>query len=52
MHKVLSENPHVTLHDYPNCDHAFARQGGKHYDKQAATDANTRTLAFFKKHLG
>jgi carboxymethylenebutenolidase len=51
MHKGLKTNAHVTLHDYPECDHAFARQGGKHYDKQAATDANARTLAFFKKHL-
>lgn len=51
MHKGLADNAHVTLHDYPDCDHAFARVGGKHYDKQAATDANDRTLAFFKKHL-
>ncbi|MDO8290785.1 MAG: dienelactone hydrolase family protein [Parvibaculum sp.] len=51
MHTGLSSNAHVTLHDYPDCDHAFARVGGKHYDKQAATDANARTLAFFKKHL-
>lgn len=47
----LNDNPHVTLHQYPDCDHAFARTGGAHYDKQAATDANERTLAFFKKHL-
>jgi carboxymethylenebutenolidase len=51
MHKGLMDNSHVTLHDYPDCDHAFARVGGKHYDKQAATDANARTLAFFRKHL-
>ncbi len=47
----LNENSHVTLHQYPDCDHAFARLGGAHYDKQAATDANERTLAFLKKHL-
>ncbi|MES1991917.1 MAG: dienelactone hydrolase family protein [Pseudomonadota bacterium] len=51
MHEGLKDNANVTLHDYPDCDHAFARVGGKHYDKQAATDANERTLAFFKKHL-
>jgi carboxymethylenebutenolidase len=51
MTDSLTENAHVTLHHYPDCDHAFARVGGKHYDKQAATDANARTLAFFKKHL-
>jgi carboxymethylenebutenolidase len=47
----LKDNAHVTLHQYPDCNHAFARPGGAHYDKQAATDANERTLAFFKKHL-
>lgn len=47
----LNDNPHVTLHQYPDCNHAFARVGGANYDKQAATDANERTLAFFKKHL-
>ncbi len=51
MHEGLKDNANVTLHDYPDCDHAFARVGGKHYDKQAATDSNERTLAFFKKHL-
>jgi len=51
MHAGLKDNANVTLHDYPECDHAFARTGGKHYDKQAAADANARTLAFFKKHL-
>jgi len=48
----LKDNALVTLHQYPDCNHAFARVGGAHYDKQAATDANERTLAFFKKHLG
>lgn len=47
----LKDNAHVAIHQYPECDHAFARVGGAHYDKQAATDANERTLAFFKKHL-
>lgn len=51
MHAGLGTNALATLHDYPDCDHAFARVGGKHYDKEAATDANARTLAFFKKHL-
>ena len=44
-------NDLVTLHDYPNDDHAFARVGGEHYDQASADQANARTLAFFKQHL-
>ncbi len=48
----LQAHPQVTIHSYPGADHAFARVGGKHYDKSAADSANQRTAAFFKKHLG
>lgn len=48
----LGGNSHVTLHKYPDCNHAFARHGGDHYNKAAADEANARTLAFFKKNLG
>ena len=48
---ALNGNSHVTLHDYPAQDHAFARVGGQHYDKTAADLANQRTLDFFKEHL-
>jgi carboxymethylenebutenolidase len=41
----------VTLHDYPEQDHAFARRGGDHFDADAADLANTRTRAFLQKHL-
>lgn len=51
VHAALDGNPHVTLHDYPAQDHAFARVGGQHYDKAAAQTANQRTADFFKKHL-
>jgi len=44
-------NPHIELHSYPGCNHAFARPGGNHYDTAAATLANARTDAFFKQHL-
>ena len=30
---------------------AFARVGGKHYDKANAELANTRTATFFRQHL-
>ena len=48
----LAGNPNVTIHDYAGQDHAFARVGGKHYDKTSADLANGRTAEFFKKHLG
>lgn len=47
----LDGNTHVTLHQYPECDHAFARIGGDHFDPEAADLANTRTRAFFQEHL-
>ena len=47
----LAGHGQVTLHLYPEQDHAFARQGGEHYDAAAAASANDRSLAFFKEHL-
>lgn len=43
---------HYHLHSYPGRDHAFARDGGKHYHRGDANKANTRTMDFFRKHLG
>ena len=48
----LGKNARVTIHSYPSVDHAFARNGGEHYDKAAAESANKRTADFFKQHLG
>jgi carboxymethylenebutenolidase len=48
----LKGNSHVTIHSYPNVDHAFARIGGNHFDKAAAELANGRTAAFLKSNLG
>ncbi len=48
----LRDNSHVTIHRYPQMDHAFARPGGAHYDKATADEANDRTLKFFARHLG
>ena len=47
----LKNHPQVEIHSYPGRDHAFARQGGEHYDAADAATANARTLAFFKKAL-
>jgi carboxymethylenebutenolidase len=43
--------PNIELHVYPGAMHAFARPGGVHYDAPAAGLANSRTDAFFKRHL-
>jgi carboxymethylenebutenolidase len=51
IHNALDGHAHVTLHDYPDRDHAFARQGGAHFHAEDAASANARTLAFFKQHL-
>jgi len=47
----LSGNSLVTTHVYAGQDHAFARQGGEHYDAASAKKANQRTIQFFKEHL-
>ncbi|MBL8706814.1 MAG: dienelactone hydrolase family protein [Rhodospirillales bacterium] len=48
----LAGNKHVTIHSYPGVDHAFAREGGQHWNAQAAGLANQRSAEFFRKHLG
>lgn len=44
--------PNFQLYWYPGRDHAFARDGGKHYHAGDAKTANKRTLDFFQKNLG
>ena len=51
IHAALDANPLVTIHDYSNMDHAFARTGGEHYDAAAAELANLRSLEFLVSHL-
>ena len=51
MKEGLKGNRLVTLETYADQDHAFARDGGEHFDQKAATLANDRTAAFFKQHL-
>ena len=52
LHQALDGQAQVTLHDYAQQDHAFARPGGAHYDATAAELANLRTLEFFVRSLG
>ncbi len=47
----LAGNARITLHVYDGQDHAFARQGGEHYDQASAELANRRTLDFFAENL-
>ncbi|MDX2235861.1 MAG: dienelactone hydrolase family protein [Hyphomonadaceae bacterium] len=48
----LGDKPGVSLHVYPDQDHAFTRVGGAHFDAHAAELADARTVAFFRQHIG
>lgn len=47
----LKNHPQVEIFTYPGRDHAFAREGGEHYDAADAKLAGGRTLAFFNQQL-
>jgi len=49
---AFEAHPKIQPHLYKGQDHAFARVGGAHYDKDSADLANGRTLEFLKTHLG
>ncbi len=49
--KTLGNNPLVTIHHYPQREHAFGRVGGEHYDRDDAELANLRSLEFLVTHL-
>jgi carboxymethylenebutenolidase len=48
---TLKDIPGVEIETYLDCGHAFAREGGIHYDKFNARLANMRTAAFLVKVL-
>lgn len=48
----LKNHPQIEIHTYPGRDHAFAREGGEHYDAHDAKLAGGRTLQFFKRTIG
>lgn len=50
--RALGVHPLVDIHTYPGRNHAFARQGGAHYDAGDAAKAQGGTLAFFSETLG
>ena len=49
--EALSHQPRVTLYNYPDVNHAFARGHGDHYDEAAASLANSRSIAFLEQNL-
>jgi carboxymethylenebutenolidase len=51
IHAAFDASPLVTIHEYDGQDHAFAREGGAHYDAACAELANLRTLEFFARNL-
>ena len=52
VRETLSSNPLVTIEEYAEQDHGFTREGGKHYDAEAAKLADARTIDFFRKTIG
>jgi carboxymethylenebutenolidase len=47
----LKSKQNVVVHVYPEQDHAFTREGGAHYDEEAARLADNRTIAFLQEKL-
>ena len=52
MHAGLDDHPKVTMYDYAGLDHGFAAEMGARRDEEAASLADSRTMAFFAEHLG
>jgi carboxymethylenebutenolidase len=48
---ALKDHHKVEIHSYPGRDHAFAREGGEHYDAGDARLSGGRTLAFLNTNL-
>lgn len=48
---ALANHPQIAIYSYPGMDHAFARNGGMHYNAEAANLANARTDDFLKTNL-
>jgi carboxymethylenebutenolidase len=48
---ALDDKPNVTIYTYPGQWHAFSRNGGEHYNAEAAALANRRTSEFLHREL-
>jgi carboxymethylenebutenolidase len=51
IRETLAPNPLVTVYEYAEQDHAFTREGGKHYDDAAKQLADGRTIAWLTEKL-
>ena len=49
---LKAANKRYTIHVYPDVNHAFNNDTSGRYDKAAADLAWSRTIAFFKEHVG
>jgi carboxymethylenebutenolidase len=49
---LKANHKRYTIHIYPNVNHGFNNDTSSRYDKPAADLAWSRTIAFFKEHLG
>lgn len=50
--EVLGGKDNVEVYIYPGVDHAFARDGGDHFDKPSALMAHERSIAAFRTAIG
>src|SRR5258705_3723261 len=50
LERRLSPNPLVTIHKYPDADHALARHGGQPYTKPQADPALKLSPDLFSQH--
>ena len=48
---TMAAHPNAYTHLYEGVNHAFARDGGMHYDGEAANLANSRTKEFLQQNL-
>ena len=51
LERRLGPNPLVTIHKFPEADHAFARKGGRPYRADDAARALELSVGFFAEHL-
>lgn len=49
---AFARTPNAEMYVYPGVDHAFARPGGDHFDKPAATLAHQRSIAALRREIG
>ncbi len=52
IEEALKSHPSVQTFTYPGVDHAFAREGGDHYNRPASLMAQSRTLQVLRAEMG